>query len=121
LALFLLLLFTKARSAWMAMTLIFVGHAIFVDRRWLAFLLVLPAALLIPSIADRVADLNAGNVDVGFEHLNSLAWRKVLWDNTLQWMGDNPSILLGYGLDLYQSYVPLFFPGMHRTGVGARH
>jgi len=118
-ALLLLLLFTKARSAWIAMTLIFVVHAIFVDRRWLAFLLVLPAALLIPGVADRVADLNAGNVDVGFAHLNSLAWREVLWDNTLQWMADNPSILLGYGLDLYQSYLPLFFPrGTHESGVG---
>jgi len=34
-------------------------------------------------------------------------------------MADNQSILLGNGLDLYQSYLPLFFPrGAQESGVG---
>ncbi len=113
--LLILLLFTKTRSAWIAMAVILIGYALFIDRRWFAFTIVPPAALLIPGITDRVADLSIGNVDAGFEQLNSLAWREVLWENTLQWMADNPSILLGHGLDLYQSYLPLFFP--RGTGV----
>jgi O-antigen ligase len=114
-----LLLFTKTRSAWIAMALILIGYALFIDRRWFAFVVVLPAALLIPGIGDRITELDTGNIDVGFETLNSFAWREVLWDNTLQWMADNPSILLGNGLDLYQSYLPLFFPrGAKESGVG---
>lgn len=117
-----LLLFTKTRSAWIAAVLIFIGHALFVDRRWLALLAVLPVALLIPGVAERIGDLNAGNVDLGFAKLNSLAWREELWDDTLQWMRDNPSILLGHGLDLYASYVPLFFSrGEDQSGVGAHN
>jgi O-antigen ligase len=118
-ALLILLLCTKTRSAWIAMAVILIGYAIFIDRRWFAFIVVLPAALLIPGIADRMAELETGNIDVGFETLNSLAWREVLWENTLQWMADNPSTLLGHGLDLYESYLPLFFPrGTHEPGVG---
>ncbi len=120
-ALLLLLLLTKARTAWVAMTLIFVGHAIFVDRRWLAFLLVLPAALSIPGVADRMSDLYTGNIEGGFATLNSYAFRKVLWARTLQWMSDNPSLLLGYGLNLYKSYLPLFLPSGTDEPIGAHN
>src|SRR6266851_2185989 len=119
--LFMLLLFTKTRSAWIAMALIFVGYALFIDRRWLAFVVLFPAVLLIPGVEDRLNDLSTGNVDVGFETLNSFAWREMLWDKTMQWMADNPSILLGHGLDLFQSYLPLFFPGGAQEGSAALH
>lgn len=114
-----LLALTKTRSAWLAMLLIMAGHAILVDRRWLIPTLSLPLALLIPGVGERFADLESGRIDAGFEHLNSLAWRQVLWDNTLEWLTANPSGILGYGLGSYQSYVPLFFPrGEGQLGVG---
>jgi O-antigen ligase len=118
----LLLLLTQTRSAWLSMLLILAGHAIVVDRRWLFPLLALPLVLVIPAVGDRLSDLTAGTVDVGFEHLNSLAWRQVLWSDTLQWLAANPPGALGYGLSAYESYVPLFFSrGEGQPGVGAHN
>jgi O-antigen ligase len=107
--LLLLLLLTQTRSAWVAMLLIVVGYSTIVDRRWLVVTLALPFVLLVPGVADRLADLRSGTIDAGFEQLNSLAWREVLWKSTFEWMAANPPGLLGYGLGSYKSYVPLFF------------
>lgn len=117
--LLLLLLLTKTRSAWLSMLIIMTGYSLVVDRRWLLLLLGLPLVLLIPGVAERLADLESGTIDGRFEQLNSLAWREVLWNDTLQWMAANPSGLLGYGLGSYESYVPLFFArGEGQSGVG---
>lgn len=117
--LLLLLLLTKTRSAWLAMLIIMTGYSLAVNRRWLLLLLGLPLVLLIPGVAERLTDLESGTIDGRFEQLNSLAWREVLWNDTLQWMAANPSGLLGYGLGSYQSYVPLFFArGEGQSGVG---
>jgi putative inorganic carbon (HCO3(-)) transporter len=114
-----LLLLTQTRSAWLSMLLIMVGYSVVVDRRWLLPILCLPISLFIPGVAERLSDLGTGTVDVGFERLNSLAWRRVLWNDTLEWLAANPPGLLGYGLGAYQSYVPLFFPrGEGQAGVG---
>ncbi len=104
-----LLLLTQTRSAWLAMLLIVVGYSVVVDRRWLAVTLALPVALLVPGVAERLADLQSGTIDAGYEQLNSLAWRETLWKSTLEWLAANPPGLLGYGLGGYKSYVPLFF------------
>jgi O-antigen ligase len=117
--LLILLLGTKTRSAWLAMLIIMIGHAIVVDRRWLLPMLGLPFALLIPGVAERLSDLESGTVDAGYEHLNSFAWRQVLWNDTLEWMAANPSSIFGHGLDTYQSYVPMFFSrGVGLAGIG---
>jgi len=114
-----LLLLTKTRSAWLAALLLITGYSIVVDRRWLLPVLVLPAALLIPGVSDRLADLETGAIDGAYEHLNSMAWREVLWNDTLEWLAVNPSGLFGYGLGSYQSYFPLFFPrGDGQEGIG---
>ena len=102
--------------------MIWFSYALFIDRRWFVLVAAVPVVLFVPGISDRINDLYTGNTDIGFQHLNSLAWRELLWANTLQWMADNPAILLGHGLDLYQSYVPLFFPrGSNVSGVGAHN
>ncbi len=108
--LLILLLLTKTRSAWLSMLIIMTGYAIVVDRRWLLPLLSLPVALLIPGVAERISDLDSGTIDAGYEQLNSLAWRRVLWKDTLEWMAANPGSIFGHGLDAYRSYVPIFFP-----------
>jgi O-antigen ligase len=113
--LLLLLLLTKTRSAWLSMLIIMTGYGLAVDRRALLPLLGLPIALLIPGVADRLSDLDSGTVGVGYEQLNSFVWRKVLWNDTLEWLAANPSGVFGYGLSAYQSYVPTFFS---RGGTG---
>lgn len=107
--LLLLLLLTQTRSAWLAIFLIVIGHSVVVDRRWLVVTLALPIALFVPGVAERLADLQSGTIDAGFEQLNSLAWREALWKSTFEWLAANPPGFLGYGLGGYKSYVPLFF------------
>jgi O-antigen ligase len=118
--LLLLLLITQTRSAWIAMALILMGYALIVDRRGLLLVLLLPLVLLVPGVSERVLDLTSGNVEGGYAQLNSYAWRQLLWRDTLEWMSANPSVVFGYGLDLYKSYTPLFFP-KGTEGVGAHN
>ncbi|MHC2439857.1 O-antigen ligase family protein [Bradyrhizobium sp. USDA 4451] len=114
-----LLLLTKTRSAWLAALFLTAGYAIVVDRRWLLAVVVVPASLFLPGISDRLADLEVGAVDGAYEHLNSMAWREVLWKDTLEWLASNPPGLFGYGLGSYQSYFPLFFArGDGQEGIG---
>jgi len=66
-----------------------------------------------------LSELGLGTIDAVYEHLNSYAWREAIWNQTLVWLAANPPGVTGYGLDSYQSYVPLFFPrGEGQTGVG---
>jgi O-antigen ligase len=117
--LLILLLGTKTRSAWLAMLIVMAGCAIVVDRRWLLPMLGVPVALLIPGVSERMSELDSGTIDAGYDQLNSLAWREVLWNDTLVWMAANPPGIFGHGLDAYQSYVPMFFwRGEGQTGVG---
>jgi len=105
-----LLLLTKTRSAWFATVIVLVAYSLVIDRRWLLPMLALPTlAFLIPGTSERLSDLQSGTIAVGFEQLNSLAWRELLWQDTLEWLKDNPPGLFGYGLNSFQSYVPLFF------------
>jgi O-antigen ligase len=115
-----LLLLTKTRSAWLSMLIILAGYSIVVDRRWLLPMIGLPAiALLIPGISERLSDLESGTIAVGFEKLNSLAWRELLWRDTLEWLRVNPPGLLGYGIGSFQFYAPLFFSRLDaQAGIG---
>jgi len=108
--LLLLLLLTKTRSAWVAMAVILMGYSAVVDRRWFLPILILPVTLLIPAVSDRLTDLESGTIAAGYEQLNSLAWRELLWKNTIEWLQNNPVGFFGHGLGSYQSYVPQFFP-----------
>jgi O-antigen ligase len=120
--LLILLLATKTRSAWIAMVLILGGHALATDRRWLWAIFALPLVLLIPGVGERILDLGGGNTNDTFANLNSYAWRQLLWSETYEWLRQNPSLLFGHGLDLYISYVPLFFSrGANPEGVGAHN
>ena len=114
-----LLLLTKTRSAWVAMSLILGANAIAINPRWFALVLALPLALLFPGVSERIADLDSGNIAAGYDQLNSYAWRQLLWSDTLQWMADNPASIFGNGLDLFKTYVPAFFAqGADQPGVG---
>jgi O-antigen ligase len=120
--LLLLLLATKTRSAWIAMGLIFAGYALLVDRRGLFGVFALPLVLFIPGIGERILDLGGGNTNDAFANLNSYAWRQLLWAETWTWLEQNPARLFGHGLDLYVSYVPLFFSrGADPDGIGTHN
>jgi O-antigen ligase len=120
--LFVLLLFTQTRSAWIAMALTLTTYALLIDRRWLPLIFMLPGLLVIPGVSDRIFDLASGNVDAGYAQLNSYAWRREVWEGALAWMADNPALILGHGLDTFQSYTPLFFGrSPDDGGVGAHN
>ncbi len=107
--LILLIVLTQTRSAWIACAIIATVFVGLVDRRYLGFLLLLPLIIFIPGVEERV--LNVSWYDGDYRHsLDSFAWRQLLWENALQWMAANPSLLLGNGLNSFVHYVPAFFP-----------
>lgn len=116
-----LLALTQTRSAWIAVSLILMTYALTIDRRWLALIALAPLALLVPAVGERIFDLETGNVAGGYAQLNSYAWRQLLWSDALQWMHENPHLLLGNGLDLFQSFAPLFFTPGGPSGVMAHN
>jgi len=100
---------TKTRSAWMGAILMYFVYGLFVERRYLIYLTFLPIlALLIPDIRDRIADLGQGNEVVQYARLNSFAWRKLLWENALDWMSP-ARYIFGYGTAAFYWYSVDFF------------
>lgn len=116
-----LLLLTKTRSAWAACFMIFAVYGALFERRYLLYLILLPAlALLIPSVRDRLLDLGSGNEYVQYAKLNSFAWRLLLWKSSMEWMSTAHSIA-GYGLNSFKHYSPIFFPLAGTTNFGAHN
>ncbi|RYE81781.1 MAG: O-antigen ligase domain-containing protein [Oxalobacteraceae bacterium] len=117
LVLFVVLFATKTRSAWVAAMLLFLLHGLFVEKRYLVYLVIAAvASMAIPDIRDRVMDLTQGNEVVQYARLNSFAWRKVVWTSGLSWM--SPShYLFGYGAGSFQFYFTTFYP-QDGNGVG---
>ncbi len=114
-----LLVLTKTRSAWAACFVIFAVYGLFFQRRYFLYLLLAPvAAMLIPSVRDRLLDLGSGNDYVRYAQLNSFAWRLLLWESALEWMSKTKA-LFGYGLNAFKYYSPTFFPLAGNTHFGA--
>ncbi len=121
LLLLVLLLLTKTRSAWIATLLMFVLYGLFFERRYLAYLIVAAAcAMLIPSVQERLLDLEGRNQFAQYATLNSFAWRRLIWETGLQWMRPD-HYLIGYGLDSFRYYSPQFFPLAGRFNPGAHN
>lgn len=119
LALFALLILTKTRSAWAACFVIFAVYGLLFERKYLIYLLFAPLlGLLIPSVRDRILDLGQGNEYVQYAHLNSFAWRVLMWQSAVEWM-DKAKYLFGYGLNAFKYYSPVFFPLAGTTNFGA--
>ncbi len=116
-----LLVLTQTRSAWLACLLIFVAYALFFERRYLVYLMLLPVvALLIPEIRDRLVDLGSGNEAVGYAKLNSFAWRLSIWEAGLEWMHPG-NYLYGYGVEAFRHYSQVFFPAANKMSWGAHN
>ncbi len=106
-----LLVYTKTRSAWFGAAAMLAIFAIFVDRRALPILVMVPAlAILQPGIRERLMDAGSATDYVGTGVLmNSYEWRKALWSSAFTWIEDSP--FLGHGgLDSFYYYSPKFFP-----------
>ena len=104
-----LIALTGTRSAWVGAAILIVIYASIADRRYLLCLLLIPLVFYIPGVEERLVDLGTGNVNYRYATLNSYAWRKLIWQQTLDWFMDNPSLLLGYGLGSFRYYLPAFF------------
>ncbi|WDZ97910.1 O-antigen ligase family protein [Herbaspirillum sp. WKF16] len=117
--LFGLLLLTQTRSAWIACFLLFAVYGLLFERRYLVYLAVLPLlALLVPSVQERVMQLDAGNTVQTYAKLNSFAWRVYLWESGLKWMSVS-RYLTGYGVESFPYYSQVFFPLAGSTKWGA--
>lgn len=104
------LLLTQTRSAWLACFLIFVLYALMFERKYLLYLLLLPLAVVfIPSVQDRLMDLDRGDEMVRYAPLNSFAWRQLLWKSAIDWM-EAKKMVFGYGLDGFGHFAAMFFP-----------
>jgi len=103
---------TGTRSAWIGTAIVLITYASIVDRRYLLCLPLVPLVLYIPGVEDRILDildLGSGNVGYNYTTFNSYTWRNLMWERTLKWLNDNPSLLLGYGLASFRHYLPEFF------------
>lgn len=104
-----LLFATKTRSAWLSAVFLFFLYGLFVERRFLIYLALVPVlAMLVPEVRDRVLDLGQGNSVAQGARLNSFAWRKLIWTDALEWM--KPSrYLFGYGNGSFLYFSTTFF------------
>jgi O-antigen ligase len=76
--------------------------------------------MLIPSVQQRIMDLDAGNSMANYAKLNSFAWRVLLWDSALKWMSAS-RYFTGYGVEAFGFYAPLFFPMAGNTEWSAHN
>jgi len=110
---------TKTRSAWAATAISFGLYAVLFERRYLVYMFVLGAvALMIPGVADRLADLEQGNTVTAYANLNSFAWRVYLWQCALDWMRPS-TYLFGNGFQAFKEYSVIFFPLAGKFHFGA--
>jgi len=121
--LLLLLYITKTRSAWVAAGALFLIYAVWCDRRFLFLFLLTPLLLLFDTgVAERLSDLRGGIGPGDLDQLNeeirldSLTWRKVLWNSAAPWMWEKP--LLGHGLGSFNLYSTEFFSRLIIDGMG---
>jgi O-antigen ligase len=115
---------TKTRSAWAVLALLILIYGIFEEKRYLLYLtLACFAALMVPSIQERVADLFQGNDTEAFltdyEALNSYAWRKVIWSSAIEMVWKSP--IFGYGFQSFMYYSHDFFLVEHEHGIAAHN
>jgi putative inorganic carbon (hco3(-)) transporter len=120
------LVLTKARTSWAACALMFLIYAVWLDRRLLMGLVILPLLLSPTSIvgdrladllqAQEVEDLKELNAD---KRLNSYAWRVALWQSAIPAIAQRP--LFGYGLESFRPSTPKFFPLIGPWGIDAHN
>ncbi len=118
--LFFMLLLTKTRNAWIACWLIFFIYGVLVNRKLLLMVVLLPfVVLLIPSLQQRIMDLFSGNDITQTSGLNSFAWRRRLWADSLPVIAKRP--IEGHGLSSFVPMSQTFSAFADKSGVGAHN
>ncbi len=114
--LFILLMATKTRSAWLACWGLFFLYGLLTDRRYLFYSLIAPLlALFISPVRERVFDV-VGSVDLeDVENLNSFTWRLRLWKTSLSSLKE--TVLFGNGLASFEFLVERFPEWDERAGA----
>lgn len=84
-----LIILSKTRAAWAAVSVMLLLHAIFFNRKWLPYLAACGAAVFFsPAIQERLSDLADERTYLIYTSLNSYEWRKQLWFdaiNSMSW------------------------------------
>lgn len=113
-----LLLLTKTRSAWAAALGIFLIYGLLFERKYFIYIgLAALSGLLIPSVRDRIAEINLAPSYWGHTQ-DSYEWRKILWESAWGWT-KTYAIPFGYGLDSFMYHSQEFFPLAYGRDVGA--
>lgn len=106
--LFILLLATKTRSAWISCWGLFFLYGLLKEKKYIFFTVVLPPLLLLnPSVWERVSDLLSGRNYYSMGGLNSFAWRMELWKSSLPAVKER--FISGYGLASFEKLSGSFF------------
>lgn len=120
--LFVFLMLTKTRSAWITCGIMFLMYALRIDRRFLACFLLVPVLLVgNPSLMERLTDLTAATEVDNFKQLNednrlnSYVWRQALWEATIPQVLEKP--LFGHGLMSFKPSTPSFFSLIGPEGI----
>lgn len=113
---FILLLATKTRSAWLSLWAVFFVFGFLKSRKYLVWAVLLPL-VVIPfstSARERVMSL----FDSSNER-NSLSWRVELWNKAIPEIQKSP--IWGYGTASFNPLSHQFFEGSLKRGMGAHN
>lgn len=97
------LLVTQTRSAWAAMAAFGLIYAVAVNRKLLLALPLVPLILFVPTVADRIANVDSTErvtfeeIQRGTVQANSYVWRELIWARALIDSQDNRILGKGFG------------------------
>ena len=116
-----ILILTQTRTAWISFLLFLLIYGIFYEQKLLvAMAIILPFALLLPPVYERIVDLTQGTQVGRYAQLNSWAWRMHLWSESWPWI--KQELYFGYGLTSFKSLSPFFFKTAKLgNGMGAHN
>ncbi len=120
--LFVLLMLTGTRSAWLACGLMLLVYAFWIDRRALAGLLLAPVLLAANAgVYERLTEVTKATEVESLSQLNestrlnSYVWRTMLWESAIPVILEKP--LMGHGLETFKPSTPSFFPLVGPQGI----
>ncbi len=117
---FILLLFTKTRSAWIAFFLFSATYSIIKERKYIILLIIFSTILyIIPHTRERITNILNSPHSYQKEKLNSFSWRLELWKSSLSYIKRKP--VLGNGLCTFRPYSKNFFPLAGKSGAAAHN